>query len=247
MARLPPCMEDSIEARSWHKRAAGYWRVFGTRFSHRDQELYCHLVAKITFSPSTQFLSAHAITRGALKNPSWPALILIQLGFKLWEGFSDTAVGRAYSHAFHGSELNFPLPNGGLDYPGTSWMSAHDRQEVISQWKEILDLKSQSRIILSEPPQSESPVPLPPHVQDLAITPVPTDSPSSSSSRSTPASPCPAFPLQTRSSQRRSVAVTIPSPPGGPPPTGSRALQSRRQESSSFVSPGTNTSLSSVR
>lgn len=235
MARLPGCTKECVDTRTWYKRAAGYWRAFGKEFSQEDQERYCTLVEKIGFVPSSHTFSQHPITTSAEKDPNWPALILVQLWFKPWEKFKTTKVGRAFSSEFPNSDLHFPLPNGD-DYPLAPKKRTPARINVLQQWEEIMLLRSQSRMLFSESPRRETPVPLPRNIPFPATTPITVDTPSVSSSTVASQPFSPVGPQgRHHSSPATSVAVVLPSPRNKALPAGSRRLRSRTEDSSLFV------------
>jgi hypothetical protein len=235
MARLPGCTKECIATRTWYKRAAGYWRVFGNQFSQDDQERYCRLVEKVGFSPSSHSFSQHPITIGAEKNPSWPALILVQLYFKPWEKFRTTKVGRIFSSEFPSADLHFPLPNGD-DYPAAPKKRTAARNDVLKQWEEIMALRSQSRMLFSESPRPETPVPLPSNIPYPAATPITVDTPSPPNSTIVSRSFSPVGPQgRHHSSPATSVAVLLPSPCIKASPASSRRFRSRTEDSSLFV------------
>ncbi|KAH8174407.1 hypothetical protein LIA77_05826 [Sarocladium implicatum] len=177
MLRFPECNSDDPKAITWHRRAKTYWELLGHRFNEKDQQRFCDMVAKIRFSNWDQTISQHSITREAVKDPNWPALILLQLGFKVFEKFKRLVVGRAISSAFPSATLTFPVPNGS-PYDPLSFLTPGERQDIREKWDQVMGRKrhrAQKRMARKALISQAKSMPHLQHIQPVTITPGASD------------------------------------------------------------------------
>lgn len=201
---------NCIRARLWHKKARQYWRRLGYLFTPTDKKRYCEAAQQIGYKAEARFLSHHPIAIEAIKDPSWSAVILLQLGFRSFAQFANIIIGKTLKTAFPLADLTFPAPNG-PPYKRLEEISAHEKRRILDVWDDILRCGDPNRAmphtgsISHQPPMRITPVLLPKHIQRAMIAPA-----ASEASFPSPASTSLASPWPRRTRRGHAFSLTVP-------------------------------------